>query len=126
MRTPLPCEFWWSVRPGSVPEPGPCSLFSIRRLLMGTDYGGINHHMPVVGIIQKDLEYLLQIPDLAQRVKRLWTLFQLPCPAGRSFHCAKLRNTHGTPWTKPRLSLVVTPTSPLPTWQKVPHALPLG
>ena len=55
---------------------------------------------------------LSQIPALAQRVKRLWTLFQLPYPGGRSFHCAPLRNTHRTPLTKVRLSLAVTPTQP--------------
>ena len=53
---------------------------------------------------------LSQIPDLAQRVNRLWTLFQLPYPGGRSFQWAPLRSTHRTPFTNFRLSLAVTPT----------------
>jgi hypothetical protein len=60
----------------------------------------------------KTLNISSQIPDRAQRVKRLWTLFQLPYSTGRPFHCAPLRSTQRTPFTKLRLSLAVTPTWP--------------
>ena len=70
---------------------------------MGPHYSGINHHE----VLPAALGILSQIPALAQRVKRLWTLFQLPYPGGRSFvrRCAAVL-------TKVRLSLAVTPTQP--------------
>ena len=74
------------------------------------EHGYRLHHARNLAFIGKHLKPLSQIPALAQRVKRLWTLFQLPYPGGRSFHWAPLRSTHRTPLTKVRLSLAVTPT----------------
>ncbi len=65
-----------------------------------------------LGSASNTLKMRSQIPALAQRVNRLWTLFQFPYPAGRSFQRAPLRSTHKTPFTKLRLSLAVTPTDP--------------
>ena len=45
------------------------------------------------GASGRSWEILSQIPALAKRVKRLWELFQLPYPGGRSFHWAPLRST---------------------------------
>ena len=63
--------------------------------MTGSNHGGINHHVPV-----------------AQRVKRLWMLFQLPYSAGGSFHSAQMCRSHRTPFTELRLSLAVKLTCP--------------
>src|SRR5690606_496057 len=52
-----------------------------------------------------------QTPFLAQRVKRLCTLFHLPYRSGSSLHCAPDRRTQRTPLTNRRLSVAVRPGS---------------
>src|SRR6185312_8478811 len=51
-------------------------------------------------------------PALAQRVKRLCTVFHLPYRSGRSCHHAPDRRTHKTAFTNNRLSAAVRPRSP--------------
>src|SRR5215210_4645200 len=51
-------------------------------------------------------------PFLAQRTKRVCTLFHLPYRAGRSCQRAPERRTHKTPLTNRRLSPAVRPGSP--------------
>ena len=81
--------------------------FTTHRLLVGPDYGGVNHHVPVVRIIQQHLKYPL--PD------------SRPGPAGVALvgrfpfavlfrQVLPLRNAQRTPSTNSRLSLAVTPT----------------
>src|SRR5262245_31607518 len=53
-----------------------------------------------------------QTPLLAQRAKRVWTLFHFPYRSGRSCQCAPERSTHRTPLTNRRLSSAVRPGSP--------------
>jgi hypothetical protein len=53
-----------------------------------------------------------QTPALAQREKRVCTLFHLPYRSGRSLQRAPERSTHNTPSTNRRLSLAVRPRSP--------------
>ena len=55
--------------------------------------GGMVGTMPCAASTRRT-KILCQIPDLAQRVKRLWTLFQLPYPAGSSFRCATPTGLH--------------------------------
>jgi hypothetical protein len=50
-------------------------------------------------------------PALAQRVKRLWTVLNLPYRSGRSDQRAPDRSTHNTPLTNNRLSAAVRPGS---------------
>ena len=51
----------------------------------GPNNGGINHDVSVVRVLQQHLEDPFNTTALAQRVKRLWRLFQLPYSSGSSF-----------------------------------------
>src|SRR5580698_8201535 len=65
-----------------------------------------------LGSLMSDLNTRSHTPVLAQRVKRLCTVFHLPYRSGRSYQRAPERRTHKTPFTNCRLSAALRPGSP--------------
>ncbi len=65
----------------------------------------------VAGFVEDGSKTRSQTAVLAQREKRLCTLFGLPYRSGRSCQWAPERSTHKTPFTNRRLSAAVRPGS---------------